>query len=391
MSINSANNPRFYRVEVNSKVLEWAIEYCGRKNMLLKKFPKLNSWLEAKEMPTIHQLEELAKMTFVPLGYFFLDEPPKEEIDIPYFRTQGDQTVKRLSPELVDTIQLMKRRQNWLSDYFKEKEYEKLPFVKSFTINDDVKTIADDIRKVLRLEKFWASKFSTWVEALSYLQKTIEDARIMVIINSVVGNNTHRKLDPNEFRGFVLVDEYASLIFVNGADSKSAQMFTIAHELVHIWVGNNAVFDLKDLQPADDEVEQFCNKVVAEFLVPEEEFRQVFAVDNNIDETMQKLARTFKVSELVIARRAVDLGHITKNEYKEFYENYLKKEKDSKQSTGGDFYLIQQLRLGRVFSETVVRAVKEGKLLYREAYRLTGLYGETFEKFARFIETGERT
>jgi hypothetical protein len=41
----------------------------------------------------------------------------------------------------------------------------------------------------------------------------------------------------------------------------------------------------------------------------------------------------------------------------------------------------QALRVGERFGRTVVRAVKEGRLLYREAYRLTGLYGETFEKF----------
>lgn len=74
----------------------------------------------------------------------------------------------------------MKRRQNWLSDYFQENEYEKLAFVKSFTINHGIKSIAEDIRRVLKLERFWTSNFSTWVEALTHLQKKVEGINKLV-------------------------------------------------------------------------------------------------------------------------------------------------------------------------------------------------------------------
>lgn len=388
MNNKNVSNQNHNKVDINPEILKWALEYCGRKNAIQKKFPKLDRWLEAEDMPTINQLRDLAKMTYVPLGYFFLEKPPKMGIDIPYFRTQENQPVNSFSAELIDTIHLMKSRQDWLREYFIEEGYEKLPFVKSFAKDSNPKVIAEDIKEVLKLQEFWAAKLSTWIEALIFLKDKIEAARIVVSINSVVGNNTQRKLEPKEFRGFVLVDEYAPLIFINGADSKAAQMFTIAHELAHIWIGSSAVFDLRELQPADDEIEKLCNRVAAEFLVPEEEFKKVYKTALNSDEPYQMLARHFKVSELVVARRTLDLGYITKNDYKAFYENYLKKENTSKKNKGGDFYLIQNMRLGRVFSEAVVRAVKEGKLLYRDAYRLTGLNGNTFEEFTQKILSG---
>ena len=129
----------------------------------------------------------------------------------------------------------------------------------------------------------------------------------------------------SEFPGFVLVDEYAPLVFLNGADGKAAQMFTLAHELAHVWLGSSAVFDLRELQPAADEVEQACNRVAAEFLVPGDEMREVWSSVRYESERFQQIARRFKVSELVAARRALDLRLITRNEFLEFYRGLSRK------------------------------------------------------------------
>jgi Zn-dependent peptidase ImmA (M78 family) len=176
---------------------------------------------------------------------------------------------------------------------------------------------------------------------------------------------------------------------LNGADGKAAQMFTLAHELAHVWFGSSAAFDLRGMQPASDRTEIACDRVAAEFLVPTSELRQLWPMISNISDRFQRAARQFKVSDIVAARRALDLELITKRQFFNFYEEYRAADRPAKGQSGGDFYLTQNRRLGLRFAEAVVHAVLESKLLYREAYRLTGLYGSTFQRYAESIMAGE--
>nr|HPI78559.1 ImmA/IrrE family metallo-endopeptidase [bacterium] len=223
----------------------------------------------------------------------------------------------------------------------------------------------------------------TWADSLIEFRDAIEHSGALVFFNGIVGNNTSRKLDPGEFRGFVLADEYAPLVFVNNADSKAAQMFTLAHEMAHVIFGSSAAFDLRQMQPAKDATEQACNRAAAEFLVPERELLEAWPSLKNQPDRFHTCARRFKVSEIVVARRALDLNLIRKQEFFDFYNNHknLMKLVNSKKSSGGDFYNTQNFRLGRRFVSAVARAAKEGKMLYSEAYHLTGLHGKTFDSY----------
>jgi len=262
-------------------------------------------------------------------------------------------------------------------------------FVGSAGISEQPKVIAQRIRQALRFEESWASQLSSWTNALKSLREGIEASGILVIVNGVVGNNTHRKLDVEEFRGFVLVDEYAPLLFVNGSDGKAAQMFTLAHELAHVFFGSSAAFDLRKLEPANDPTERACNLVAAEFLVPEIQLRQTWPSVSESPNPFQDIARQFKVSELVAARRVLDLDLINRDYFLSFYQEYLDRIRDKAPTTdGGDFYATQNLRIGKRFARSVLQAAKEGTLLYSDAYRLTGLYGKTFEQYAERLKLG---
>lgn len=380
------------RVAVKKDVLRWAVDRSGRTFATLqRKFPKIRKWETGESQPTLRQLESLAKATLTPLGFFFLSAPPEERLPIPYFRTLGDDPLSRPSPDILETVQTMQRRQAWMREFLIEQGQDRLPFVRSVRLNENSRAVADRIRRTLGFDQGWAAQQTTWTDALRALRDAMGGAGILVIVNGVVGNNTHRKLNPSEFRGFVLVDDYAPLVFVNGADGKAAQMFTLAHELAHVVVGSSAAFDLREMQPAADPTEQVCNRIAAEFLVPEAELRPMWPLVTTDPEPFQIIARHFKVSVLVAARRALDLTLIRRAEFLNFYRAYQEDERRTaaRQAEGGDFYATQNARIGRRFARTVIRAVKEGKLLYSEAYRLTGLYGKAFDGYADFLDLGE--
>lgn len=373
------------RVAVNRKVLDWALDRSGTSvSELESKLKKIRKWMSGEQQPTLKQLEDLAKRTATPLGYFFLDEPPVEEIPIPLFRTLEDEKPLRPSPELLDTIYEMQRRQSWMRDYLIQIGHDALPYVGSVNTDDPPEPVAQRMREVLGVSEDWASKHASWTEALKFLREQMEEAGIIVVVNGVVGNNTHRKLEVSEFRGFVLVDEYAPLAFVNGSDAKAAQMFTLAHELAHICHGSSAAFDLREVRAADDPMEQRCNKAAAEFLVPAKLLMGLWQTVRDKDKPFEPVARLFKVSEIVAARRALDLRLITKEVFLQFYADY-KKAKVVRKSDGGDFYATQNMRIGKRFASNVILAVMSDKLLYQEAYRLTGLYGKTFERYAESL------
>lgn len=378
------------RVSVEPALIKWAVLRSRKRDELYLKFPKLSEWEQGIGQPTLHQLEDFSRMTGTPFGYFFLSEPPEEDIPIPFFRTLEGKELQRPSSDLLEMIYTLERRQEWMREYLIQQGCGPLSFVGCAGLSDDPVETARNMRRVLGLDGEWASRCRTWEDALRTLQDAAENAGIVVSVSSVVGMNNHRRLDPEEFRGFVLIDKYAPFIFVNGADAKAAQIFTLAHELAHIWLGKSAAFDLKNLEPAGDPVEKRSNLIAAEFLVPSKEIRAYWPEACREDEPFRAAARKFKVSEIVVARRALDLGLVGKKVFFDFYNKYLNREKQQiKKENGGQFYPTQARRLGRRFVETVVRAARHGDILYHEAYRLTEIYGDKFEKLAAWI-SGER-
>lgn len=369
-------------------MLRWACQRAGiDAQVLARRIPQLPDWERGDRKPTLKQLEGFAQATHTPLGYLFLPTPPEERVPIPDFRTvQGE--VQRPSPNLLDTIYSMQRRQAWLREDRIECGAEPLDFVGSARQTDDPEALGREMRRILGFGDGWANAVGTWVEAVSKLRNAIEQIGVMAVVNGVVGNNTHRKLNVEEFRGFALCDAYAPLIFVNGADAKSAQMFTLAHELAHIWVGQagEGLSAFNDVFASGVDVETFCDAAAAEFLLPAKELKARWGDIRHEAQPFATLARWFKVSPVVAARRALDLRLVDREAFFEFYRAYISQEqRRSLSSGGGDFYNNQNARVGQLFAKEVIRAAKEGRLSYREAYDLTGLRGGTFQRFAEHL------
>ncbi|HZQ86070.1 MAG TPA: ImmA/IrrE family metallo-endopeptidase [Acidimicrobiales bacterium] len=335
------------------------------------------------------QLEKFAQATHTPVGYLFLPEPPDEQLPLPDFRTMGDVEVGHASPDLLDTIYQCQQRQDWYRDYARLHREERVSFVASLTPSSDVPEAARQMREVLDFGL--TDRGHTWSEALSRLIDHADRCGVLVMVSGVVGSNTHRKLDPREFRGFALVDDLAPLVFVNGSDTKAAQIFTLAHELAHLWLGQSAVSDA-DLQDRPvNPAERWCNETAAEFLVPADAVRNLQVSVEALPDLLQDLAREFKVSTLVALRRVFDAGHLTLQQFRVAYAQERDRvlalmDEGSGGSQGGNFYNTQPIRVSKRFARALIESTLEGQTLHRDAYQMLGFKKHsTFDQLARHL------
>ncbi len=377
---------------VAPRLLVWARERSGLSvDDLNHKFPKLTEWESGERAPTLKQVEDFARATHTPIGFLFLPEPPEEQVPIPDYRTIGDLGVRRPSPDLLDTIFACQQRQEWYRDFAQVTREDPVDFVGSLTTSVPVVEAAEQITATLQFDP--GERGHTWSDALRTLVDHADELGVLVMVSGVVGANTHRKLDPDEFRGFSLVDRLAPLLFVNGADTKAAQIFTLAHELVHLFLGDTALDDA-DLAaaPTTNPVERWCNQVAAEVLVPLASLRDALPPDAPVTDELESLAGRFKVSTLVILRRVHDAGRLSWDEYQTAYRGELARVLEilgERSGTGGNFFNTQPARVSKRFARAVIVSTLEGQTLHRDAFQMLGLKKlSTFEELVSRLGTG---
>ncbi len=376
------------KVEIAPQMLRWAIERSGRKpEELERRFPKLEAWLNRQANPTLRQLQEFASATYTPFGYFFGVEPPEEQLPIPDFRTRRPAALRQPSGNLLDTIYLCQQRQAWFEEFAREEGLDAVRLVGSLPRTTPVETAAQAIREAIGFDLEERRHSSTWTQAFRRFIESVEETGILVMVSGIVGSNTHRTLDPDEFRGFALANAHAPLIFINGADTKAAQMFTLAHELAHLTLGESALTDAEASVFPDEETERWCNRVAAEVLVPLALLRQEIQPRETWQDATARLARRFKVSSLVILRRLFDAGAFGSRE--QFLKAYRAESERVRElaagGAGGDFYRTLGVRSSKRFEHALVASASSGRTTFTEAMRLLG-----FKRMAVFDSLAQR-
>ncbi|NOX29853.1 MAG: ImmA/IrrE family metallo-endopeptidase, partial [Actinobacteria bacterium] len=322
------------------------------------------------------QLEDFARKTYTPIGFLFLDEPPVEEVPIPDFRTIRHTPVGgptgRVSANLLDTVYVCQARQEWYRDNQLLNGESPLQFVGSATLSSPIVEVAEQMSQVLDWSPEIRRRLSSWDLALTRLRENAEIAGVLVMISGIAGSNTRRKLDPEEFRGFALADPHAALVFVNGADSKPAQIFTLAHELAHLWLGQTALSDVVPESARSYDEERWCNRVAAELLVPMEEFELALDDGSDIGAQLQPLAERFRVSTQVILGRMREIGALSWDQFmvELRIENERVAETISRRGSGGNYYNTKPVQVGKRFAREVIASTLEGRTTYTEAFRL---------------------
>ena len=373
------------RVKVAPAVIRWAINYSRREDYLRGKYLNLAGWESGTVLPTLKQLQDFAKDARVAEGWMFCSEPPDIKPDIPDMRTVGNAPVSDPSPDLIDTLFACQRRQDWFAGFAEAGGLSELEFVGSLTTSTPPSRAAASMRDHLQFDAAQRVAIGRGTYR-STLVRNAERLGVLVMINGIVGNNPYRKLDPGEFRGFAISHSLAPLTFVNSNDSLGAQIFTLAHELAHLWLGLSGVSAPDSPFEPSHPAEVWCNAVAAEFLVPEPEMRKLIGRSQPI-ETLDELSLHFKVSNQVILRRLRLVGLIERNEFQIEYQKAVKQARQAgKQAAtgGGDFYNTLPSRVSRTFAETLYLDTHYGNTSPSEAYRLLGISSdETFDRLGR--------
>ncbi|GAB3471979.1 XRE family transcriptional regulator [Azotobacter salinestris] len=367
---------------INPQILTWSRLRAGLSEMdVASKLPvkaeKVSEWEAGESRPTFKQAQKWATLAHIPFGFLFLREPPVEKLPLPDLRTVEGMASSEPSLDLLDTVKDVLRKQDWYIEYLQDHERERLPFVGRYSTRAPAKEVVADIRQTLGVNA--DARRLDYENYMRTLIEAAEAAGILVMRSGIAVGNTHRKLNVGEFRGFAISNALAPVVFINSADAPSARLFTLMHELAHIWIGSSGISDGNTTGGRREET--FCNAVAGEFLVPEDSFRALWNSDIPWEDNLAPLASHYHVSPLVIGRRARDLGYIGNDQYGAYYRRILKAFQN-KEGGGGDYYRTATAKNSTRFSNAVIAEARSGRLLLRDAGKLLGVQPAKLRTYA---------
>ncbi len=384
---------------VKREIISWAIKRNNQDpvrvaHKLNIKPDTLNAWINGDSRPTFQQALLFAKKLNIPFGYLYLSTPPPENLPLPDLRTIAGTTSEKPSPNFLDVLYDALRKQTWYHDYLKEEGGSPVPFIAKFSLDSDPNSVAEDIRATLGINEDLRQECDTWEDFLRHFVYRAENVGVLVLRNGVVGCDTHRKLDLDEFRGFAISDELAPLVFINANDFKTAEIFTLAHELAHLWIGKSGVSNLDYKLRSKQQrhvIDQYCDRAAAEVLVPHDDFLMRWNFHAKVDDNLARLARYYRVSAFVVLRRAHEYDKITEDVFKSKYQELLTKVRPRKPDGGGDFYKLVLSRNSATLTKSLILATSGGRVLPTEAAKLLNIKYTRLSTVETYLLTGSTT
>ena len=384
---------------INPQMLSWARDRVGLSIAALAQKMKpirperIAAWEHGDEedRPTFKQAQRLAYVLRVPFGYLFLAEAPPEDLPLPDLRTKRDAATLNPSPDFLDVVYDSLRKQEWYHEYLEEQDAAQVPFVGKHNAETPVNLIADDIRHTLGIDDDLRREAKDNDEYFRLLVRQCERAGILVLRSGIVGNNTTRPLDADEFQGFAIADDLAPVVFVNQNDYLSAQIFTLLHEVAHLWIGVSGVSDPDYLErPASNEAihQRFADQIAAEALVPSTEFSTRWDQGHDDATRVGRLRRHYKVSVFVLLRRAYDLGKMSRSKFLSEYDEQRLRIKPKPKGGGGGYNLFFS-RNSYTVTAAVLHSLVAGTLPPTEGATLLNVRPMTLYNMERFLSLRE--
>lgn len=376
---------------INGDLLKWARERAKLTHAEVAgsamSADQIRSWESKFTYPTFPQADQVAARLGIPLLVLFLDAPPVDNLPLPDLRTVSGRKPVKPSLNFLEVINDALVRQDW---YREENPNEKPRILRTaFSVETKVGEVAEYLRKrILGINNDMRAQYGNFDEFLCALVERAEDAGVLVMRSSIVRHDTRRKLDVNEFRGFALADPIAPVIFINTNDPTSAQIFTLAHELAHICIGQDGVSNpdpTKGSNQFRSEIEVFCNAVAAEVLAPTDSFERAWQSTLTVDQNLKRAMRFYKISKLVALRRAYDLEKIDSKYFlpaARIQYNRDLSDKHEERGEGADFWNIFTSRNSKKLTLKVVDAFRGVRIAPTEAASLLGVKVTTLDAFA---------
>lgn len=379
---------------ITAKVFKWARESARMTEAIAASkvavsVEKLRGWENGKDYPTIRQAQSLAKAYRRPFALFFLPDVPTDFQPLQDFRKTGS---KELSTSSIFIIREIQQKQAWISEVNEENAVNRVPFIGKFTIKDNPVLVANDILATLKINPL---KYSSSNPIIEWIDKAESNG---VYISRTSFIHSRLKLDSNEIQGFAIADSYAPFIFINSDDWNAPQLFTLVHELAHLWIAETGISN--DVEPSfisagdKNPIELFCNEVAANALMPRTFLDGLDSKAFDHAKEVFKNARLIGVSSFALLVRALNLNLISFSTYKQLkhfadveYNAFLtreeakkRKQKEKDKSGGPNFFLLQLNRNSRLFTQTVLDAFRGGAIEPTMASNLLNVQVNKFPK-----------
>ena len=372
---------------ITPEILKWARERCGFSDRQMAeklnvKTEAVQAWETGEERPAMGNARNFAKKTYIPFGYLYLNSPPDLSLPVADFRSGWDSSRNVVEEvHLYDLVKSMLYKKEWYEDYLMRmgSNVNSGLFQGSFSNDDNSHDIAKSITDYLNLhirneEKGRGKPSSFW----NRFKAKVIDANIWLMQTSVVDSNTSRKISSRTSRGLALKSGRYPIIWVNSGLQDAPKIFTLAHELAHIWIGTEGISDHGEESDSANQIEKLCDEVASEVLVPEQSIRKMWELSKSPEENVERLYEYYGVSRFVVARKSYHADIIERSEHTKLNRTLREKahvfvQQGNKEKEGTpSFYNTLIARNGRGFTEAVIDEVENNKIFLTDACRLLG-------------------
>jgi len=379
---------------ITSKVFKWARESAKMTEEIAASkvavsIDKFKDWETGEDYPTIKQAQTLAKAYRRPFALFFLPDVPTDFQPLQDFRKTGS---KEFSTSSIFIIREIQQKRAWISEVNEDNNENRVPFIGRFSIKDNPVIVAKDILATLNINPL---NYKSNNPIIEWIDKA-ESNGIFISRTSFI--HSRLKLDSKEIQGFAIADDFAPFIFINSDDWNAPQLFTLVHELSHLWIAETGISN--DVEPSIKNVgdynpiELFCNEVAANALMPKEFIDSLDSKAFDNAKEVFKNAKMIGVSSFALLVRALNLNIISLSTYKQLkqladieYNEFLKREEAKKikqiekEKPGGpNYFLLQLNRNSRLFTQTVLDAFRGGVIEPSMASNLLNVQVNKFPK-----------